>query len=315
MQTRWKIAAFGCAMAVGGCMGGASVPGAAPEAAVAPAARLTPLHALPRRRAREMLFIADEDTNVLLYPANINATPKLLGEITQGVTRSVGVATDSHGTLYVVNSGGSGPSIAEYKRGSKAPFKTITSGLRTPGFDAVDSFGNLYVADSASTGSIVQVYSAGASSPSKTIDIPPAANTGVGGLAFDPSGALLVNTFDVKTASATVYRVPRGSSSPQDLHLQDLPGGLSLGADKAGNIYAGGHAGDIAVYPPGSTTPSRSISLGPDGFYTQMLVTPDGTIYWPDFDDSEMFEIAPGASVPTNVFATPDSGVDAAVGP
>jgi hypothetical protein len=294
-------------------MGGAASPAPASLPAIAPAARVAPLSAQARHRGRGRLFIADEAGNVLLYPADIHESPKLLGEITDGVTRSVGVATDRNGTLYVVNSGGSSPSIAEYKRGAKSPFKTITSGLRTPGFDAVDASGYLYVADVATSGGIVQIYAPGAGSPSKTIEIPTQENTGVGGLAFDPGGALLVNTFDVRTATATVYRVPRGSSSPQNLNLEGLPGGLSLGADETGNIYAGGHAGDIAVYSPGSKSPSRTISLGPDGFYTQMLVTPDGTIYWPDFDDDEMFEIAPGASAPT-IFATPGSGVDAAVG-
>ncbi len=263
------------------------------------AAHVAPPAVRAGQHRSSVLFIADEATNVLLYPANIHKAPKLLGEITNGVTRSVGVATDSRGALYVVNSGGSRASIAEYKRGAKAPFKTITSGLNVPGFDAVDSLGNLYVADKASSGGIVQVYSPGASSPSKTIDIPTTRNSGVGGLAFDPGGALLVNTFDVKTATSIVYRVPRGSSNPQNLNL----------------AYADGHAGDIAIYAPGGKTPSRFITLSPDGFYTQMLVTPAGTIYWPDYDDDEMFEIAPGASVPTNVFATQGSGVEPAVGP
>jgi len=311
----WRIGIASCIVVGAGCAGGASAPGGAPEPAVMQAPRQTSLQPQRRRREPALLFIADLSSNVLLYPADINESPKLLGEITQGVTRSAGVATDARGNLYVVNSGASTPNVSVYERGAKSPFKTITSGLNTPGFDAVDSVGNLYVADSGSAGGIVQVYGPGASSPSKTIDIPTGANSGVGGLAFDPSGALLVNTFDVKTATAVVFRVPRGSSSPQNLNLQDLPGGLSLGADKARNIYAGGHAGEIAVYPPGKKSPSRSISLGPDGFYTQMLVTPDGTIYWPDFDDDEMFEIAPGALAPTNVFATPGSGVDAAVVP
>ncbi len=314
MRTTLRASAFGCVIALGGCLGGGAT-GNAPMPPLVKAAHVAPPAVRARQHRSSVLFIADEATNVLLYPANIHKAPKLLGEITSGVTRSVGVATDSHGTLYVVNSGGSRASIAEYKRGAKAPFKTITSGLNVPGFDAVDSLGNLYVADKSSSGGIVQVYSPGASSPSKTIDIPTTRNSGVGGLAFDPSGALLVNTFDVKTATSIVYRVPRGSSNPQNLNLADLPGGLSLGADKAGFIYAGGHAGDIAIYAPGSKTASRFITLSPDGFYTQMLVTPDGTIYWPDYDDDEMFEIAPGASVPTNVFATQGSGVEPAVGP
>ncbi|HVR46621.1 MAG TPA: hypothetical protein VMT95_08345 [Candidatus Binatia bacterium] len=46
-----------------------------------------------------------------------------------------------------------------------------------------------------------------------------------------------------------------------------------------------------------------------------MIVRSNGTIYWPNYDTSQMFEFAPGASAPTNVFATQGSGIDAAVGP
>lgn len=307
MGTTPRISAIACLMALAGCSGGALA--GAPATGITQESRTAPLDLQAGHRADSTLFIADVDSNVLLYPADIHDNPSLQGEITKGVTRSLGVCTDRRGTLYVANSGGSQPSIAEYKRGATSPFRTITSGLRAPEFDVVDSEGNLYVADSGS----VLVYAQGASSPSRTISIP--GGNFVGGLAFDPAGDLLVNSLNVKGGVATVYAVKAGSSTPQNLGLQDLPNGLSLGADKTGNIYAGGHAGEIAIYAPGSKSPTRSFDVNVDGFYTQMLVTPDGTIYWPNYDNGEMFEFAPGASTPTNVFATAGSGIDAAIGP
>jgi sugar lactone lactonase YvrE len=297
-------------MALGGCLGGAT-PVTPP-----PAAHVARPEVQAGRRAPAVLFIADVDSNVLLYPANINQkNPPLSSEITQGVTRSVGVATDRRGTLYVVNSGGSRPSIAEYKRGATTPFKTIAAGLKTPGDDVVDSAGNLYVTDQGSNGGVVLVYAPGTNSPSRTISIPRQGRQGVGGLAFDPHGDLLVNSLDAESGVAIVYSVAPGSSTAQDLNLQGLPNGAALGVDGAGNIYAGGHAGEIAVYAPGKTNPTRSINANVDGFYTQLIALPNGTIYWPNYDTSQMFEFAPGASAPTNVFATQGSGVDAAVAP
>jgi hypothetical protein len=102
----------------------------------------------------------------------------------------------------------------------------------------------------------------------------------------------------------------------RDLFVADLSGnvpGPSLGTDKAGDIYDGGHEGDIKVYSPGSNAPNRAINLGSNGFYSGLTVTPNGTIYWPNYDNDTMYEIAPGASGPINVFSTNGSGVDAAV--
>jgi hypothetical protein len=75
--------------------------------------------------------------------------------------------------------------------------------------------------------------------------------------------------------------------------------GPSLGADKLSYIYLGGHENEISVYAPGSKTASRFISANVEGFYTRMLVTPNG---WPTYDNNEMFGLAPGASAPTNPF-------------
>ncbi len=48
------------------------------------------------------------------------------------------------------------------------------------------------------------------------------------------------------------------------------------------------------------------------GFYSDFAETPDGTIYWPNYDDGILYEFAPGASGPTNTVNS--GGVDAAVG-
>ena len=122
-----------------------------------------------------------------------------------------------------------------------------------------------------------------------------------------------VAAFSVESNSGDVFSIAPGASQATNLNLQNPPG-PSLGTDRAGYIYVGGHEGDIAVYSPGSTTAGRFITLGVNGFYTGMAVTANGTIYWPNYDNNTMYEIAPGASGPINVFDTQGSGTDVAVG-
>ena len=305
---------FTAAAVLGGCATGGGVSSSSMARPPLPSAA----HAatLPRSagRLQKTLFVADVNSSVLLYSANIHAqNPPLLGQITQGVTRSTGVAVDQRtGTLYAMSSGGSQASIAEYKRSAMSPFKTITSGLFAPGTIVVDAAGTIYVTDSSGSAQVVLVYAPKAQAPTRTITIPQN-DGGLGGLAFAANRDLLVATFDTEHRTGTVYSVAPGSSKPVNLNLQEMPGG-SLGADKAGNIYAGNPGGEIAVYTPGSQTPSRFISANVDGFYSQMMVMPNGTIYWPNYDNEQMYEFAPGAPGPTNVFKIAGSGVAAAVG-
>ena len=70
----------------------------------------------------------------------------------------------------------------------------------------------------------------------------------------------------------------------------------------------------IDVYAPGNKTPARFVNAGDNDFYSNFSITPNGTIYWPNFNDGQMYEFAPGASSPTNKVLG-GNGVDAAIGP
>ena len=94
-------------------------------------------------------------------------------------------------------------------------------------------------------------------------------------------------------------------------NLQGLPG-AQIGTDAKGNLYAGGIEGTISVFAPGSKTAARVINAGATGFYSDLTVTPDGSIYWPNYDNAQDYEFAAGASSPANVFE--GGGIDAAVG-
>lgn len=259
-----------------------------------------------------VLYVAAQSNAVEFFPASLKAhDPQPLGSITDGITRASGLWVDKNGTLYVVDTGYPAK-ILEYKKGASAPFKTITNGLYAPLEPAVDSSGTLYVDDTQS-GGVVLVYPPGAKSPSRTIQIPPHGRGGPGKMAFDKAGDLLVATFDVENNTGIVFSIPPGSSQAANLNLVNPPGSV-VGTDTAGNIYVGGFEGVISVYAPGSKTAARSINAGKTGFYSSFSVTHAGAIYWPNFDNGDLFEFAPGASGPTNIFIE-GGGVDAAVGP
>jgi hypothetical protein len=99
---------FAATMLLGGCMGEGGSDGsgsATPFASVLDVRSAKP---------QQDIFVSDVAANVLFYTANIHQqNPPLLGEITQGISRSSAVWIDRHGTLYVVNSGGSTTNVEE----------------------------------------------------------------------------------------------------------------------------------------------------------------------------------------------------------
>lgn len=297
------VVAAGCAGGTGSSSPLLSLPAAATHPEQLSSGGGTPNH---------VLFVAGLGASVGVYTNSLYAkNPSPMGSITQGIRRADGLAVDRHGVLYVSNSTWP-PNIVEYQPGASAPFKGITSGLYAPGFIAVDTSGNLYVSDTQSYNLVILVYPPSASSPTQTIVLPYQNHSGISGLAFDRNGNLLVGTSSIRTPTSTVYSVAPGTTTVTNLNLQGLGGG-EIGADAAGNIYAGGPGGTISVHAPGSTTPTRYINAGEAGFYGALSVAPNGAIYWPNWDRHEMFEFAPGAASPTNILIDA-GGIDAALG-
>ncbi|MBV9718714.1 MAG: hypothetical protein JOZ77_05315 [Candidatus Eremiobacteraeota bacterium] len=268
------------------------------------ASRLTALNSLGgAKSSKRVLFVSNLDGDVRIYSANINEqNPPLIATITTGTTRPEGVWVDRHDTLYVEN-GEHYPaqaSIEEYKRGASSPFRTITDGLGSPGAVAVDKDGTVYV-NSVSGGNtgIVVIYAPGSTTPERTITLPEAAEYGLnaGGMALDPQGNVLAANNGNATA-VHVFKIVPGSWEATDLGLQGY-GGSAIADDGSGNLYVGGGNGFIAVYPPGATSPSRTIT-----YYTAygLTATANGTLY--AIGSDQVAEFAPGASSPTNVIDT-----------
>jgi len=257
--------------------------------------------------AKRVLFVSNVDGNLHIYTASIHRNnPPLLGTISDGTSRPEGVWVDRKDTLYVEN----GPQypkqadIEEYKRGATTPFRTITDGLYSPGAVAVGSDGTVYVnqlgeKDGGLIG-VVAVYAPGETKLERTIALnaQPEYGMSAGGMAVDPQGNIYAATFGNAT-EVHVFRIAPGSSTATDLGLQGY-GGSAIAIDGTGNLYAGGGDGFIAVYPPGATSPSRTISFATP--VNGMIAARNGTLY--AVTNSSVAEFAPGASTPTNYVGT-----------
>jgi sugar lactone lactonase YvrE len=275
------------------------------------------------KSAKRVVFVSNLDGGIRIYSADIHEkNPPLLGTITSGASDPRGVWVDRKGTLYVVNasSGSQGPSLSEYKRGASGPFRTITNGLLDdPGAVAVGNDGTVYVNsvsnhanwfsaryETGPAGAVV-VYGPGKTTPEETIPLPeqPEYDMSAGGMAIDKQGNVYVANVG-NLAVVNVFKIAAGTSHATDLALTSA-GGDAITMDGAGNLYAGGFAGGysgyyISVYPPGATSPSRTISLA---FQTYgITATSNGTLYVVAEDD--VYEYAPGASEPKNTIETLD---------
>ena len=292
----------GCAGANGVSVAPRSVPAKSATANAAPVQR--------DENTNHVLYVSNFLSSVTLFPAGIHKiNPQPLETITDGTTRPEGMWVDQNGTLYVVNgvNGRSHVNVAEYRLGKTSPHRLLEIGLVAPTAVAVGSDGTVYVNDVQQTVTgVVVVYARGQLTPERTITLPdPAYALEPGGLAFDARGDLLVGTLAPENNAVHVFSIAPGSSSPVDLDLQGAAG-AAIAIDHAGNLYTAGApnaGGSVAVYAPGTTSPSRNFQLGPQiNFIT---VAANGTLYAGVLDQrtgvTGVAEVAPGSNTITNL--------------
>jgi hypothetical protein len=296
------------AIAVAGCGGSANsafatVPGVTPSqlrGANVPA------------QSTQKLYVANSGGGVLVY--SIGSSPTLLQTITNGVPSPGGLWIDSREILYAVNvtDGSLQSSLAEYKPGANAPFRTITNGILNCPNVAADKHENVYVAcaDNSTKSFFLEIYPKGQLSPAQTVTIPRPSNSRISGLAFDSTGALLVGV-SIYFQQGAVYRLAPGSQNFTNLNLQDATGG-TIAVDKAGNLYvgSGSSAGDqvISIYPPNATSPSRQITV--QNILDALAVEPNGQLYVETIGAGppQISVYAPGSDAPKQTFDVAGGG-------
>ena len=244
-----------------------------------------------------LLFEGDQQNNrVAIYKASRLAhNPAPIATIS--VVCPYGMVLDSAGTLYVASNCGCN-TVTEYAIGQTSPSLTITNGISNPLGLAINRGGKLFVSNYPAA---ITEYPLGATSPSKTI-------TGGGmidpfGLAIDKSGDLFIADF----GASQVFELKPHTSTLIPLNLKDLVEPLGVAFDNLGDLWVTDGAGDkVNVYPPGSTTPSQSISSGYTFPYA-ISIDPRGAVAISNVNSPPLvYAYAPGQFTP---YATLTNGI------
>lgn len=213
-----------------------------------------PVEPARHRRHRQLLFVADGSSGVLIYnPAVVNGSPT--GSITTGVDAPAQVAVDKTSSLYVANLGNN--TITVYAKGSKSPKLTISSGLSSPYGVTVDSSGEVFASNLGNN--LVVGYKAGATSPFETIDF-----SSLGqpvGLGVDSGD----NIWVACDTTSAVFEIPKGSKTPKNAGLSGLNGSIGISFGGSNLTYVsnfGANPSNVQIYTYGTTTPKATITTG-----------------------------------------------------
>ena len=191
---------------------------------------------------------------------------------TQEVGLPFGGTVAANGTMYVSDAaiphhllGGEGA----YPAGSLQPQQFLTQDLHVPHGVAVDAAGDVFVADIYG---ITQTYVVEFPGGSLSGTVLPLDNLKNGSGAFledlvlDPQGDIVVADAGLNTVR--FYPAPYGHQSQALTAGLSAPTGLAYGPDGSlfvGNEYVNSTQGNVVVFAPGSTSPTRTISTGING--------------------------------------------------
>ena len=238
-----------------------------------PGVGLGALRAVPRsagwlstraKSGKGLVYVDDNNGNVVYVYDKAALTQGPIGEITSGVSAPNGLAVDRRGNLYVANSDNTN---SAYHPGNTTPFRTYSSGISLPfGLVISASTGRLYVANLNSYD--VTEYPKGSTTPDVTISFQYLEGNDPFGVALDAQDDLFVTALGYPIAQA--YEVPFGSSTPEDLGINGITVMHGIAVDKKGNVIIVDQGGKtIDIFPPGSDTPKKKIT---DGLIQPILI-------------------------------------------
>jgi hypothetical protein len=211
---------------------------------------------------------------VNVYEANkIKQNPAPIATITDSIDAPQQMATDSSGTLYVVNQASS--TVTEYPPGKTTHSVTISDGLNEPWGAVIDSSDTLYVcnASAASNGptGYVTEYPAGSQTPSLTIT---GFNGHLGFEALDKSENLYIGWY--YSGAYDVVEVPKGTTNIEHLNLR-LEGSVTgLAFDESGRLWVTDkQVAQIFQLP--STKPVRTLHYKGWSYPSDIFIVKAGT--------------------------------------
>jgi sugar lactone lactonase YvrE len=208
--------------------------------------------------SKQLVYISSSTGNaVYIYPKDVapGANPAPIGEITDGIKSPSGSFVDRHGDLFVANNANF--TVTMYPRGSTS-WSLRYTGFAYPNNVTVSPKGLVYIADF--TGDKVVEFPKGSTRSKLTIQIgyPPH------GVALDAHGNVYVsyNTGAHGEGPGAVNEYAPGSTNGTNL---DLPIGWAAGdvIDGSGDLLVCDQSNAaVYVFPPGSTSPSQTITQG-----------------------------------------------------
>jgi sugar lactone lactonase YvrE len=212
----------------------------------------------PAASSKQLVYISSSTANaVYIYPKDVapGANPPPIGEITDGIASPSGSFVDRHGDLFVANNANF--TVTMYPRGS-TQWSLRYTGFAYPNNVTVSRKGTVYIADF--TGDKVVEFPKGSTRSKLTIPIgyPPH------GVALDAHDNVYVsyNTGAHGEGPGAVNEYAPGSTGGKNLNL---PIGWAAGdvIDGSGNLLVCDQSNAaVYVFPPGSTSPSQTITQG-----------------------------------------------------
>jgi hypothetical protein len=208
--------------------------------------------------SKQVIYVSSTTANtVYIYPKKLGpgANPSPIGKITDGIDAPSGSFVDRYGDLFVANNGNY--TVTMYPAGSTS-WSLRYTGFAYPNNVTVSRKGTVYIADF--TGDKVVEFPKGKTRSKLTIPIgyPPH------GVALDARDNLYVsyNTGAHGEGPGAVNEYAPGSTTGTNLNL---PIGWAGGdaVDGSGNLLVADQSNAaVYVFPPGSTTPSQTITQG-----------------------------------------------------
>ena len=255
--------------AAAGCEGAHVTPQAAPAVrSVGPVSGMGGGWLSPRAKSgKGLVYVSDNNGNAVYIFDKKDLAQGPIGEITDAIEAPNGLAVDRHGALYVANSNST---VEVYPRGSTQPSVTYTDGISFPfGLVVSPNTGRLYVANFNAND--VTEYAKGSTTPDTTISFVSLEGNDPYGMALDREDDLFVSALGYPTARA--YEIPAGSDTPEDLGISGIEVMYGIAIDQKGDVVVVDQgAKAIYVYPPGSDTPSKTIT---DGLIQPILIALD----------------------------------------
>jgi hypothetical protein len=227
--------------------------------------------------AKGHIFVGNDMTYTSSVTEYAPGTNELVRSYTNGIDLPFGGTVDPEETMYVSVAGVKGHSeggIAVFPPHKSSPSTILTDNIYVPHGVAKDPSGNLFVAEIYGLQSYVVEFPAG--STNSTILPLKDLNTGafLEDLKLDQHNDIVVA--DANLNAVRFYPPPYKKESKALSAGLSAPTALAYGADGSlfvGNEYAGTY-GNVVVFAPGTTKPSRTITNGISGGVLGVAISP-----------------------------------------